>query len=136
MRITLYCPCTPHGHMKEKNMRWHNLTLIISCLRLCRGEDICVAPGDHASCSRRLLEDGLFCPSLVGGVFIERSSCVCPPTGRLRIYRVIPGKNSEDPKVVGPLRAIQLLYVVGCSFMFFMFSNIAETDINYVLREF
>ncbi|KAL1252499.1 hypothetical protein QQF64_017192 [Cirrhinus molitorella] len=99
MRITLYRPRTAHGHMKKENMRWHNLTLIISVLRLCRGEDICVAPADHASCSRRLLEDGLFCPSLVGGVFVERSSCVCPPTGRLRIYRVILVKNSEDLKV-------------------------------------
>lgn len=60
--------------------------------RLCRREDICVTPAVHASlCSRRLLEDGLFCPSLVGGegCLLKAAACVCPPTGRLRIYRVI-----------------------------------------------
>jgi len=82
MRITLqYCPSREVGEYPMEESHAH-------CL--CRREDICVTPAVHASpCSRRLLAGGWLVLTQSRGREGGSSSCVCPPTGRLRIYRVI-----------------------------------------------
>lgn len=114
--FTLYCPRAAHGHMKKGDMPLSHAHYFVFSSLSDRG---------HLCCSRRSLEDGLFCPSLeVGrGVCWEKLLRLSAywPTSNLARH---PGERLRGAEVNPTAVCCRLFF---CFFVF-LCPYILETD--------